>query len=121
MVSSLTRHGPAMLDKMREKHLAWPHFSAEEMSSLIAYLNSGGARLANNPEARPPLFSAERLRPLVSLSNDWISMVGVAIVTTTGVFWLFLLPFPCTAKQRTLTSASSFFWPCRRFSCSVCF
>ena len=34
MVSSLTRHGPAMLDKMREKHLAWPHFSSEEMSSL---------------------------------------------------------------------------------------
>jgi mono/diheme cytochrome c family protein len=40
MVSSLTRHGPAMLDKMREKHLAWPHFSGEEMSSLIAYLNT---------------------------------------------------------------------------------
>ena len=44
MVSSLTRHGPAMLDKMREKHLTWPHFSAEEMSSLIAYLNTRGAR-----------------------------------------------------------------------------
>jgi len=42
MVSSLTRHGPAMLDKMREKHLAWPHFSAAEMSSLIAYLNTRG-------------------------------------------------------------------------------
>jgi len=44
MVSSLTRHGPAMLDKMREKHLAWPHFSAEEMSSLIAFLNTRGGR-----------------------------------------------------------------------------
>jgi mono/diheme cytochrome c family protein len=44
MVSALTRHGPAMLDKMREKHLAWPHFSAEEMSSLIAYLNTRGGR-----------------------------------------------------------------------------
>jgi hypothetical protein len=44
MVSSLTRHGPAMLDKMREKHLPWPHFSAEEMSSLIAYLNTRGGR-----------------------------------------------------------------------------
>jgi cytochrome c2 len=42
MVSSLTRHGPAMLDKMREKHLAWPHFTADEMSSLIAYLNTRG-------------------------------------------------------------------------------
>jgi mono/diheme cytochrome c family protein len=44
MVSELTRHGPAMLDKMREKHLAWPHFSADEMSSLIAYLNTRGSR-----------------------------------------------------------------------------
>jgi len=44
MVSSLTRHGPAMLDKMREKHLAWPHFSAGEMSGLIAYLNTRGPR-----------------------------------------------------------------------------
>jgi len=44
MVSSLTRHGPAMLDKMKEKHLAWPHFSGEEMSSLIAYLNTRPGR-----------------------------------------------------------------------------
>lgn len=46
MVSALTRHGPAMLDKMRDKHLAWPHFSGEEMSSLIAYLNTRGPRSA---------------------------------------------------------------------------
>jgi mono/diheme cytochrome c family protein len=44
MVSGLTRHGPAMLDRMREKHLAWPHFSAEEMADLIAYLNTRSAR-----------------------------------------------------------------------------
>ena len=44
MVSALTRHGPAMLDKMREKHVAWPHFSGEEMSSLMAYLNTRGSR-----------------------------------------------------------------------------
>jgi mono/diheme cytochrome c family protein len=44
MVASLTRHGPAMLDKMKEKHLAWPHFSAAEMSSLIAYLNTRSPR-----------------------------------------------------------------------------
>jgi mono/diheme cytochrome c family protein len=44
MVSALTRHGPAMLDKMREKHLAWPHFSSEEMSGLIAFLNTRGVR-----------------------------------------------------------------------------
>lgn len=49
--------------------------------------------MADNPEARPPLFSAERLRPLVYLSNDWISLIGVAIVTTAAIFWLFLLPF----------------------------
>ena len=46
MVSALTRHGPAMLDKMKEKHLAWPHFSSEEMSSLIAYLNTRSPRSA---------------------------------------------------------------------------
>jgi cytochrome c5 len=44
MISALTQHGPAMLDKMIEKHLAWPHFSAEDMSGLIAYLNTRAAR-----------------------------------------------------------------------------
>lgn len=44
MVSALTHHGPAMLDRMREKHIAWPHFNGEEMSSLIAYLNARGGR-----------------------------------------------------------------------------
>jgi mono/diheme cytochrome c family protein len=44
MVSALTRHGPAMLDRMREKHLGWPRFSAEEMASLIAYLNTRSSR-----------------------------------------------------------------------------
>jgi mono/diheme cytochrome c family protein len=39
MVSVLTRHGPEMLDKMREKHLAWPRFSEGEMADLISYLN----------------------------------------------------------------------------------
>ena len=46
MVSALTRHGPAMLDKMRERHLAWPRFSSAEMSSLIAYLNTRSPRNA---------------------------------------------------------------------------
>ncbi len=32
------------------------------------------------------------LSPLVHLSNNWISLVGVVIVTTATVFWLFLLP-----------------------------
>jgi mono/diheme cytochrome c family protein len=44
MVSALTRHGPAMLDRIREKRLAWPYFSAEEMANLIAYLNTRSSR-----------------------------------------------------------------------------
>jgi nitrate/TMAO reductase-like tetraheme cytochrome c subunit len=40
-----------------------------------------------------PVFSRDRLAPLVYLSNNWISLVGVVVVTTVTVFWLFLLPF----------------------------
>ena len=32
------------------------------------------------------------LSPLIHLSNNWISLAGVVIVTTAAVFWLFLLP-----------------------------
>jgi NapC/NirT cytochrome c family, N-terminal region len=32
------------------------------------------------------------LSPLVHLSNNWISFIGVALVTGATVFWLFLLP-----------------------------
>ena len=32
------------------------------------------------------------LTPLVYLSNNWISLLGVVLVTTATVFWLFLLP-----------------------------
>src|ERR1700682_6272279 len=32
------------------------------------------------------------LSPLLYLSNNWISLTGVVIVTTATVFWLFLLP-----------------------------
>jgi len=32
------------------------------------------------------------LSPFVYLSNNWISLAGVVIVTTATVFWLFLLP-----------------------------
>jgi NapC/NirT cytochrome c family, N-terminal region len=32
------------------------------------------------------------LSPLVHLSNNWISLAGVVIVTTATIFWLFLLP-----------------------------
>jgi mono/diheme cytochrome c family protein len=44
MLSALTRHGPAMLDQMREKKIAWPQFSTSEMTDLIAYLNVRKAR-----------------------------------------------------------------------------
>jgi hypothetical protein len=32
------------------------------------------------------------LSPIIHLSNNWISFLGVLIVTTSTVFWLFLLP-----------------------------
>jgi nitrate/TMAO reductase-like tetraheme cytochrome c subunit len=32
------------------------------------------------------------LTPIVHLSNNWISLVGVILVTTATVFWVFLLP-----------------------------
>ncbi|MCS7024261.1 MAG: NapC/NirT family cytochrome c [Bryobacteraceae bacterium] len=34
----------------------------------------------------------ERLRPILYLSNNWISRLGVIFVTAAGVIWLFLLP-----------------------------
>ena len=40
MISALWEHGPRMLDLMSERKLAWPRFTAQEMSDLIAYLNS---------------------------------------------------------------------------------
>lgn len=33
-----------------------------------------------------------RLSPVVHLSNNWLSLIGVVVVTTATVFWLFLLP-----------------------------
>ncbi|HTW66444.1 MAG TPA: NapC/NirT family cytochrome c [Bryobacteraceae bacterium] len=46
-----------------------------------------------NSEDRPSWFSKDRLAPLVYLANNWISLIGVVVVTTATVFWLFLLPF----------------------------
>ncbi len=39
MVSALWRHGPAMLEQMKLKHVAWPVFKVDEMADLIAWLN----------------------------------------------------------------------------------
>lgn len=40
MVSALWHHGPRMLDQMQAKGIPWPHFGVNEMSDLIAYLDS---------------------------------------------------------------------------------
>ncbi len=44
MVSVLWRHGPHMLDQMKNKGIAWPRLDGADMSNLIAFLNerSGG-------------------------------------------------------------------------------
>ena len=40
MVSALWQHGPRMLELMTQRKLAWPRFTTQQMSDLIAYLNS---------------------------------------------------------------------------------
>jgi len=40
MISVLWRHGPAMLDRMKQRNLPWPRFTAQQMGDLIAYLAS---------------------------------------------------------------------------------
>ena len=44
MISTLWLHGPRMLDQMQAKKLAWPSFTARQMSDLISYLNTGQAQ-----------------------------------------------------------------------------
>jgi len=40
LVSALWEHGPKMLELMTQKKIEWPRFTAQQMSDLIAYLNS---------------------------------------------------------------------------------
>jgi hypothetical protein len=40
------------------------------------------------------------LAPLVHLSNNWLSMIGVAVVTSATVFWLFLLPMTLRGEMQ---------------------
>lgn len=40
VVSVLWDHGPQMLQQMRQKNINWPRFTAQQMSDLIAYLNT---------------------------------------------------------------------------------
>jgi mono/diheme cytochrome c family protein len=42
MVSALWHHGAGMLEQMKSRSIAWPRFKSEEMSNLIAYLDSNG-------------------------------------------------------------------------------
>jgi cytochrome c2 len=42
MVSALWRHGPAMLERMKNQGMHWPRFEGREMADLIGYLNAGG-------------------------------------------------------------------------------
>ena len=39
MVAALWEHGPRMLELMNRKNMAWPRFTAQQMTDLIAYLN----------------------------------------------------------------------------------
>jgi len=39
MAAAVWRHGPRMLETMQQHDIAWPQFSAREMSDLIAFLN----------------------------------------------------------------------------------
>jgi nitrate/TMAO reductase-like tetraheme cytochrome c subunit len=48
--------------------------------------------------AEPPVRWRGPLSPLVHLANNWISLLGVVIVTTAAVFWLFLLPTTIKAE-----------------------
>ncbi len=40
MVAALWVHGPRRLEEMTRRKLAWPRFTDEQMSDLIAYLNT---------------------------------------------------------------------------------
>ena len=40
----------------------------------------------------PPSGWREWLTPIIYLSNNWLSLIGVLLVTSATVFWLFLLP-----------------------------
>jgi cytochrome c2 len=47
IAAALWKHGPAMLQKMRERRFAWPRFTGSEMADLSAYLH--GLELRRRP------------------------------------------------------------------------
>jgi len=40
LTSSVWRHGPSMMAKMKDENIPWPEFTGSEMTDLITYLNS---------------------------------------------------------------------------------
>ncbi len=40
MIHVLWTHGPDMLDRMRQRGMSWPNLSADDISNIVAYLNS---------------------------------------------------------------------------------
>ena len=40
LTSAVWRHGPSMMEKMKEQKIPWPEFNGSEMADLITYLNS---------------------------------------------------------------------------------
>lgn len=40
LTSAVWRHGPSMLEKMKQLNIPWPQFAGSEMADLISYLNS---------------------------------------------------------------------------------
>jgi cytochrome c2 len=59
IAAALWKHGPAMLQKMRERKYAWPRFTGSEMADLSAYLHGlelkqRPAATAGPPEGSPP-------------------------------------------------------------------
>jgi mono/diheme cytochrome c family protein len=40
MISVLWTHGPQMLERMKERGVPWPNLSADDISNLVAYLDS---------------------------------------------------------------------------------
>jgi len=40
LTSAVWRHGPSMMEKMKQESISWPEFTGSEMADLITYLNS---------------------------------------------------------------------------------
>jgi mono/diheme cytochrome c family protein len=52
VAAELWNHGPLMLARMREHHVAWPRFRAGEVADLLEFLNQGRPAHVTRAEAR---------------------------------------------------------------------